>query len=70
MYYVCANIVKPLTEPFKVSLVELVGPVEINWFVSYSWQMPVRHFGDSIFKHAQSDQKAWRESAYWMLGDI
>ena len=70
MYYVCANIVKPLTEPFKVSLVELLGPVEINWFVSHSWQMPVRHFGDSVFKHAQSDQKAWRESAYWMLGDI
>ena len=68
MYYVCENMVKPLTAPFKVSFVELVGPVDIQWFISHSWQMPVRHFSDSIFKHAQSYQTSWRESAYWILG--
>ena len=52
----------------QVSFVELVGPVNIQWFISHSWQMAVRHFSDSIFKHAQSYQKSWRESAYWMLG--
>ena len=51
----------------QVSFVELVGPANIQWFISHSWQMPVRHFSDSIFKHAQSYQKSWRDSAYWML---
>ena len=65
MYYVCSNIVKPLTEPFKLSFSELVGPTQIQWFVSHYWGMPIRHFGHAIRKHAQS-QEDWRESSYWI----
>ena len=65
MYYVCSNIVKPLTEPFQVSFVELIGPTGIQWFVSHYWGMPVRHFSDAIRKHAQCCDD-WRSSAYWI----
>ena len=66
MYYVCSNIVKPLTEPFQLSFVELVGPTGIQWFVSHYWGMPVRHFIDAIRKHAQCCEGDWRGSAYWI----
>ncbi|CAK8988909.1 Extracellular matrix organizing protein FRAS1 (Fraser syndrome 1 protein) [Durusdinium trenchii] len=66
MYYVCSNIVKPLTEPYQLSLVELVGPTMIQWFVSHYWGMPVRHFSDAIRKHAQSYHGDWRDAAYWI----
>ena len=66
MYYVCSNIVKPLTEPFQMSFVELIGPTKIQWFVSHYWGMPVRHFGDAIRKHAQSYDADWRDAAYWI----
>ena len=48
MYYVCSNIVKPLTEPSQLSFVELIGPTEMKWFVSHYWGMAVRHFNDAI----------------------
>jgi len=48
MYYVCSNIVKPLTKPFQLSFVELVGPTAMEWFVSHYWGMAVRHFNDAI----------------------
>ena len=48
MYYVCTNLVKPLTEPYQLSFVELVGPSKMQWFVSHYWGMPLRHFGDAI----------------------
>ena len=68
MYYVCSNIVKPLTEPFQLSFVELVGPTDMEWFVSHYWGMSLRHFGDAIRKHAQAAQLTpdWRDSAYWI----
>ncbi|CAE7667597.1 scube2 [Symbiodinium sp. CCMP2456] len=66
MYYVCSNIVKPLTRPYQLSFAELVGPKKIRWFVSHFWGMPVRHFMDAVRKHALSDQEEWRESAYWV----
>ncbi|CAK8995424.1 LINE-1 retrotransposable element ORF2 protein (ORF2p) (Long interspersed element-1) (L1) (Retrovirus-related Pol polyprotein LINE-1) [Includes: Reverse transcriptase [Durusdinium trenchii] len=69
MYYVCSNIVKPLTEPFQMSFAELVGPTKIQWFVSHYWGMPVRHFHESIRRHAQSYDRCegdWRDSAYWI----
>jgi len=65
MYYVCSNIVMPLTKPYKLSFAELVGPTQIQWFVSHYWGMPVRHFGHAIRKHAQSHGD-WRESSYWI----
>ena len=48
MYYVCCNIVKPLTEPSQLSFVELIGPASMEWFVSHYWGMSVRHFNDAI----------------------
>ncbi|CAE7381871.1 SCUBE1 [Symbiodinium necroappetens] len=66
MYYVCSNIVKPLTKPYQLSFAELVGPKTIRWFVSHFWGMPVHHFMDAVRKHALSDQEEWRESAYWI----
>lgn len=66
MYYVCSNIVKPLTKPYQLSFAELMGPKKIRWFVSHFWGMPVRHFMDAVRKHALSDQEEWRESAYWI----
>ena len=48
MYYVCSNMVKPLTEPSQLSFVELIGPTEMKWFVSHYWGMAVRHFNDAI----------------------
>lgn len=48
MYYVCSNLVKPLTEPYQLSFVELVGPSPMEWFVSHYWGMAARHFNDAI----------------------
>jgi len=66
MYYVCFNIVKPLTEAKQISFVELIGPRRMQWFISHYWGMPVRHFAEAVRKHAQSYQSDWRESAYWI----
>lgn len=47
MYYVCSNIVKPLTEPFQLSFVEMIGPTGIQWFVShYQISRMQRHHND------------------------
>ena len=37
MYYMDANIVKPLTMASKLSYAELVGPQDAMWFVSHWW---------------------------------
>ena len=37
MYYMDANIVKPLTAHSKLSYAELVGPADAMWFVSHWW---------------------------------
>lgn len=70
MYYVCENLVKPLTEPSKLSWAELVGSTEMQWFVSHYWGMPARHLGEAIRKHAQSAAASrsddWGDSAYWI----
>ena len=66
MYYVCGNIIKPLTEPFQLSWAEMVGPDPMEWFVSHYWGMALRHFGEAIRKHAQSASPDWRDTAYWI----
>lgn len=66
MYYACSNIIKPLTEPYQLSFVEVVGSTKMEWFVSHYWGMSVRHFGDAIRKHALSYREAWRDSGYWI----
>ena len=37
MYYICSNLVIPVTEDCKLSYAELVGPRQVNWFVSHYW---------------------------------
>eukprot|EP00438_Fugacium_kawagutii_P022478 Skav229685 [mRNA] locus=scaffold3722:84447:88816:- [translate_table: standard] len=36
-YYVCHNIILPLTRPFKLSYAELAGPTTVTWFISHYW---------------------------------
>jgi len=68
MYYVCENIVKPLTKPYQLSYAEFVGPSDLMWFVSHYWGTPFRHFVDSIRKHAETafDSGEWGAQAYWI----
>ena len=66
MYYLCSNIVEPLTEPYQMSFAEVVGPTKISWFISHYWGMPVRHFHDAIQKHAQSYEGDNPAAAYWI----
>ena len=44
MYYLAANIIKPLTSKQRVSYAELAGPHEVLWFVSHYWGSPFDHF--------------------------
>ena len=37
MYYLCSNLVKPLTMQVALSYAELVGPSSVQWFVSHFW---------------------------------
>eukprot|EP00931_Biecheleriopsis_adriatica_P049641 TRINITY_DN28717_c0_g2_i1.p1 TRINITY_DN28717_c0_g2~~TRINITY_DN28717_c0_g2_i1.p1 ORF type:complete len:1287 (+),score=208.52 TRINITY_DN28717_c0_g2_i1:42-3902(+) len=68
MYYLCANIVLPLTKPHQLSYAELAGPKDVVWFVSHFWGSPFRHFVDSIRKHSQSvsGPTDWRMLSYWV----
>ena len=61
MYYVCSNLVEPLTKASQVSYAELVGASLVQWFVSHYWGSPFRHFSDTIRKHAASGSQA-----YWI----
>lgn len=65
MYYVCDNIVRPLTAPSQLSWAEMVGPSPMEWFVSHYWGMAARHLVEAIRKHAQSAPN-WRDTAYWI----
>jgi hypothetical protein len=65
MYYVCDNIVKPLTAPSQLSWAEMVGPSPMEWFVSHYWGKAARHLVEAIRKHAQSAPN-WRDTAYWI----
>jgi len=68
MYYICPNIVKPLTSRLKLSYAELAGPSGVDWFVSHYWGMPFKDFVSSITKHAQSVSGGgdWQSVAYWV----
>ncbi|CAE8595053.1 unnamed protein product [Polarella glacialis] len=53
MYYVCPNIVLPLTKPMKLSYAELAGPRPVEWFVSHFWGMLFQDSVSSLRKHAE-----------------
>lgn len=67
MYYLCANLVLPLTKPHQLSYAELAGPKDVVWFVSHFWGSPFRHFVDSIRKHSQTvaGPTDWHVTPYW-----
>ena len=58
MYYVCSNLVIPLTRPYKLSYAEMVGPSEVVWFVSHYWGMGLRHFVEAITSHTNTREAA------------
>lgn len=69
MYYVVANIVKPLTKDKRVSFAELVGATPVEWFVSHYWGNSFRDFCASISKHAASahpQTSSWGNVGYWI----
>jgi len=53
MYYLCGNIIKPLTKPYQLSYADVVGPNDMQWFVSHFWGTPFAHFVETIRKHAE-----------------
>ena len=56
MYYIDANIVKPLTMPLKLSYAELVGPQDAMWFVSHWWGCLVPNVGVSRRKSLENPE--------------
>jgi hypothetical protein len=61
MYYLCSNLVKPLTMQVALSYAELVGPSSVQWFVSHFWGMPFEHFIRCLKGHAPV-----QTTSYWI----
>lgn len=67
MYYICSNLVIPVTEDCKLSYAELVGPRQVNWFVSHYWGTPFQEFVAAVRHNAKSDGAVdWQSTAYWI----
>ncbi|CAE7034725.1 Fras1 [Symbiodinium sp. CCMP2592] len=66
MYYICSNLVIPLTEPDKLSYAELVGPSETAWFISHYWGMGLRHFVEAIVCHSKTKEASEAVASYWI----
>ena len=52
MYYLDPNIVRPLTASVQLSFAELVGPDEVEWFVSHWWGTSVATYCSALRRHA------------------
>ncbi|CAK8993365.1 unnamed protein product [Durusdinium trenchii] len=67
MYYVCENLVKPLTKEVRLSYAELVGAHQVQWFISHFWGTSFQHFTEAVLKHGMSLNYAhWQEVTYWI----
>ena len=53
MYYMDANILRPLTEPYQLSFAEMVGPKVAEWFVSHWWGTEFRVYREALSRHAK-----------------
>ncbi|CAK9108991.1 Uncharacterized protein SCF082_LOCUS50656 [Durusdinium trenchii] len=62
MYYLDPNIIRPLTASVRLSFSELVGPDQVEWFVSHWWGTPVAVYCDALKRHA-SEVKAKETSS-------
>jgi len=68
-YYMDGNIFRPLTKASKLSFAELVGPSEVQWFVSHYWGTPFTHFCESLRGHAEAKEGVdghWQDMSYWV----
>ena len=69
-YYVVSNIISPLTRPEKMSLAELLGPLEITFFVSYAWIAPFQQLVTAVREHARVSSYGSQEEqnlfGYWI----
>jgi len=66
MYYLNTNLVKPLTEKFRLSYADLAGPSVVEFFCSHFWGSPFNHFVQCIRKHAESATEEWDTVSYWI----
>jgi len=68
MYYLEPNIIRPLTAKLGLSYAELVGPSQVEWFVSHYWGHSFFDTISAIRKHAQKfcDGRDWTQIAYWI----
>eukprot|EP00931_Biecheleriopsis_adriatica_P017031 TRINITY_DN12357_c0_g1_i1.p1 TRINITY_DN12357_c0_g1~~TRINITY_DN12357_c0_g1_i1.p1 ORF type:complete len:794 (-),score=64.90 TRINITY_DN12357_c0_g1_i1:419-2569(-) len=55
MYYVCSNLVMPLTKPHQLSFAELIGPSMVMWYCSHFWGTPFRDSCACLRLHARSE---------------
>lgn len=76
-YYLDANITRPLTQPFRLSISELIGPRIVTFFVSHWWGTPFQTFVRAIRQHAEyvtdrvsssptSVGDSWETVSYWI----
>ncbi|CAK9051636.1 EGF and pentraxin domain-containing protein 1 [Durusdinium trenchii] len=66
MYYVCPNLVKPLTKEKEVSFAEFVGCDLVDWFISHFWGLPFCDFILSLQQHAKHHAENWEDVRYWI----
>lgn len=70
MYFICPNIMMHLTNPFKCSFAELIGPNQVDFFISHWWGEEFIYTIASIKGHASHSlvcgNKDWQELAYWI----
>lgn len=66
MYWLCDEVVKPLTVEKRISYAELVGCGYVAWFISHWWGMPFSMTVASITKHAQRMSSSWAHERYWI----
>eukprot|EP00435_Cladocopium_sp_Y103_P069683 s855_g33.t1 len=64
MYWVCDEIVKPLTETKQVSYAELVGCGMVRWFISHWWGMHFNLTVKSVLNHAK--EQTGEDMRYWV----
>jgi hypothetical protein len=54
MYYACSNLISPLASIEQISLAELIGSCELNWFISHFWGSSFQHLVETVCKHAEA----------------
>jgi hypothetical protein len=66
MYYVCQNVVLPVTKELQLSYADVVGPSMVSWFVSHYWGTPFCDFLESLRKHSEALHLLQHAAAYWI----